>query len=107
KFKQLNFSCFHTHSPSQLICKICGLLPLHKARFFRRDLAALAPSEAMRVFVGLAFHYIGGHCADQWRELEGVSAAAGAHYQVRPLRVTVDPEITVEGIAVEAQALKD
>src|SRR5690606_3220692 len=86
---------------------ICRLLPLHKSCFFRRDLAALTPGEAMRVLVGLALHYIGGHCADQRGELEGVPATARADYEARPLRVTVDPEISVKRIAVEAQTLKD
>jgi len=67
--------------------------------------AASPPFEAVRIGIRFAFQDIRSDFADQRSELEGVAAAAGAHQQPGMFRILADPEIPIEGIAVEADPL--
>ena len=80
------------------------LLPnafFYSPRFFGFQLVASPPFEAVRIGIRFAFQDIRSDFADQRSELEGVAAAAGAHQQPGMFRILADPEIPIEGIAVE------
>ena len=79
----------------------CSNAFLCSTRFFGMQVAAGAPFEALRIGIQLALRDIRSDLADQRGELEGVLAAAGGHQQHGALRILIDPEIAVEGVAVE------
>ena len=79
----------------------CSNAFLCSTRFFGMQVAAGAPFEALRIGIRFAFQHVRRDASDQRGELEGVLAAAGGHQQHGALRILIDPEIAVEGVAVE------
>src|SRR5437016_3151674 len=64
----------------------------------------IAPAKFRQPAVRLSFNGIGDQSAQDRRELESMPTIARSHCETCPLRMTINPEISIGGINVEATA---